>query len=282
MRPPLVESGSWRPSKSRQLPPHTNAGLEVVYVARGELRWQVDGRVEVVPPRSAFFTLPWQRHGSTSEYEPGCELHFAVLALDRDHARPVNRIRFHPALNMTAAATRELGTALPRARQHALAATDGLAWALPRLVSEAWTARPSHDAIVSLARLTLVELGRCLRTDALTLAASAPAERLRTFVARLDDRCAEPWTLTRMAAEAGVSRTRFAELVHDLTGDTPTMLLNRARVRRAQRRLRETAWPVTRVALDAGLPSTQYFARVFRAYTGTTPTAYRARHRGRA
>ena len=74
--------------------------------------------------------------------------------------------------------------------------------------------------------------------------------------------------LQKMATHCRLGRTQFARIFHEQTGDTPMRFINRMRVRLACRLLRGTRLPVTRIALDCGFGSSQYFAKVFNAYTG--------------
>ena len=57
---------------------------------------------------------------------------------------------------------------------------------------------------------------------------------------------------------------------------TPAALRRRHQIAAAKRLLATTPRPVTRVALDCGFASSQYFATAFRAAVGLTPAAYRA------
>jgi AraC-like DNA-binding protein len=78
-----------------------------------------------------------------------------------------------------------------------------------------------------------------------------------------------------MAAACGLARTRFAELVREVTGETPIRLLNRARVRRARQLLVRTDRSITEIAHACGFASSQYFATVFRQFTGRAPASAR-------
>lgn len=57
---------------------------------------------------------------------------------------------------------------------------------------------------------------------------------------------------------------------------------NRQRMAIAQQLMRESAAPLTEVAIDAGFASLQHFSAAFRRATGQTPTAWRTRERARA
>ena len=43
----------------KELTPHKNRGMEITYIEKGMLEWEVEGVAEKVPQGSIFFTLPW-------------------------------------------------------------------------------------------------------------------------------------------------------------------------------------------------------------------------------
>jgi AraC family L-rhamnose operon regulatory protein RhaS len=60
-----------------------------------------------------------------------------------------------------------------------------------------------------------------------------------------------------------------------LTGDTPITYLNRLRVRHADQLLKTTDHSITDIAFECGFQSSQYFATVYRQFTGKNPGASR-------
>ncbi len=273
----IVQTGHWSPAKRRALPTHRNEGVEVVYIDKGRLRWHVEGQVETVPPGSVFFTLPWQAHGSVEQAEPNCELYYVIIGTARRHRRPVRRFGFDPALGIGAAAQRRITRVLGSVRRHCWPANPRIAWLLPQLVAEQQRPDRSAEAITALARLALVELVRCIEGEAPPPPAPAAEGRVQAFLAELAGRVDEPWTLEAMARACGLGRTRFADLVKRLTGETPVMALNRLRIARAQALLRHSEASITDIAQACGFSTSQYFAGVFRDYTGCSASAYRAR-----
>jgi AraC family L-rhamnose operon regulatory protein RhaS len=95
------------------------------------------------------------------------------------------------------------------------------------------------------------------------------------FLSELESRCEEPWTLETMAEGTGLKRSRFGFLCRRLTGESPAVYLNRLRIRRSRRLLRDTDRSVTGIAFDCGFSSSQYFAKTFRRFQGHEPTHYR-------
>ncbi len=99
------------------------------------------------------------------------------------------------------------------------------------------------------------------------------AERaVEQFLEELEHALDEPWTLERMAAAAGLKRSRFEHYVRRLRNMTPVQYLAARRVERARRLLRERPeLSITEIALECGFSSGQYFATVFRRLTGHSP-----------
>lgn len=274
-KPLLLESGHITRWKRWELPPHRNDGLEIVYVAAGRPRWRIGERMESVPAGSVFYSWPWELHGGVMKREPGVDLWFGVVALDRVYRRPPERIGFHRELVLPMELSRSIAGALLR-RESRVVRDDGLlAELLPRMVhlAKAKPEDPQVRAILaSLCRTAVLELARCSSqsNEELTEAEEAP-HRVARFIDGLTQSCDEAWTLESMAAACGLKRTRFAELVSRLTGDSPIMALNRKRVARAEMMLR-SGESVTATAMACGFSSSQYFARTYRSFTGRAPS----------
>lgn len=94
--------------------------------------------------------------------------------------------------------------------------------------------------------------------------------QLSKALAALHARPADPWTLERMASEAGMSRARFAARFLEVVGQTPGDYLAGYRLALAEAALRRGR-PVKQVAAEVGYGSASALARVFRARVGVTP-----------
>jgi transcriptional regulator GlxA family with amidase domain len=145
-------------------------------------------------------------------------------------------------------------------------------WILPALVREMEAPGPHHAALTtSLARAAIIELVRSIaddpgRGDAGVI--SGAQQRLRELVDLVAREPRLDWTLASMAAAVGLARSQFAKRFIEETGDTPVQFVSRMRIRRARQLLRETDWPVTRIAMECGFETSQYFAAVFKKITG--------------
>jgi len=257
-----------------QLPLHRNPGLEIVYLSRGHLRWEVEGRPEQVRPESVFYTFPWERHGSRDEYEPGHFWHWVLFRL----RGPAGRFSFHPSLGFSEHETARIRRVLRgTGERRTFPATRDVAWILPRLIAECRDGGPlSAPAIVSLSRLLILELVRCVQPGRKERQIVPGVEtRMRHCVQAIRERAHEPWTLATMARLAGLNRTRFAALLKTMTGDAPTIYLRRMRVLRAQEWLRDTDRSITEIAHRSGFSTSQHFARIFKQFSGRTARDYR-------
>ncbi|MEQ0563561.1 AraC family transcriptional regulator [Amycolatopsis sp. NEAU-NG30] len=99
--------------------------------------------------------------------------------------------------------------------------------------------------------------------------------RVRTAVAFLRERLAEPVTLADVAAEVHLSVYHLVRVFRTVTGRTPHRFLTELRVEEAKRLLRETALPLDRIAPRCGFTSAGALSTAFVRHTGVRPSAYR-------
>ncbi|MFI2432462.1 GlxA family transcriptional regulator [Streptomyces sp. NPDC018693] len=91
----------------------------------------------------------------------------------------------------------------------------------------------------------------------------------------LEAHCERDLSLDEIAARAGMSTRTLNRRFREQTATTPLQWLHRARVRRAQYLLETTAYPVERIAAQAGFGSPTAFRERFRRVVGTSPQGYR-------
>ncbi|MCD4485893.1 AraC family transcriptional regulator [Chromobacterium vaccinii] len=99
--------------------------------------------------------------------------------------------------------------------------------------------------------------------------------RLSPLLQAVHSDLAAPWTLERMAARAGMSRSAFARHFRARVGDTPLNHLTGWRIQRARALLRESRLPLAEVAARVGYDSDAAFQRAFKRLTGLPPGEYR-------
>lgn len=89
----------------------------------------------------------------------------------------------------------------------------------------------------------------------------------------------QPWTLQQLADLAGMSRSKFARVFHEVVGHTPADYLAEQRMLLAQTLLKELH-PVKAVADKVGYASQSAFTKAFSARRGMSPRAWLQSLRG--
>ncbi len=84
-----------------------------------------------------------------------------------------------------------------------------------------------------------------------------------------------PWTVESLAAEVGMSRSRFADRFRILLGQSPMAYLSEWRLQKALSLLDDSRQSVSQVAVQSGYQSPAAFTRAFAAKFGASPTEYR-------
>ena len=82
-------------------------------------------------------------------------------------------------------------------------------------------------------------------------------------------------SMTEIAEKLRLSTTGFIKRLKKETGLTPGDFAQRIKIEEARRRLAGTDASITGIAFNLGFSTSQYFASVFKKYTGTTPREYR-------
>ena len=148
---------------------------------------------------------------------------------------------------------------------------------LELMFEEAFAGHSGRQAVMD--RLCEVLIIRLLRytiaqgqTQGGTLAGLAD-QRLSRVISAIHDDPAHDWNLESMAAQAGMSRARFAARFRDITGETPADYLASWRVMTAQRLLRK-GLQIKHVADDVGYGSPSALARAFARKLGCSPSEW--------
>lgn len=112
------------------------------------------------------------------------------------------------------------------------------------------------------------------------LAGQAPVSDpgVAAALAAIHTRPAEPWTVARLAGQAGVGRAAFARRFHDAVGTSPLSYLREHRLDLAERALlAEPDATIAAVARRVGYASPFSFSTAFRRRRGVTPSEMRSR-----
>ncbi len=136
----------------------------------------------------------------------------------------------------------------------------------------------SAEATAAWLTLLLVEVGRLTGTAGEELR-SADEPVLAAVFDLIESRYAEPLSLSRVAAEVGLTPGYLTTLVRRRTGRTVQQWITQQRLRVARRLLADTDDTVASVGRRVGWPDSSYFSKQFRAEHQLTPLEWRRRTR---
>jgi AraC-like DNA-binding protein len=144
------------------------------------------------------------------------------------------------------------------------------------------TASESPGAEAVLRRLAETMVMQALRMALADAAAADPvqAEALRdpqigAAIRLVHARPDEAWTVERLAAQVGYSRSAFASRFRDRVGESPIAYATRTRLTIGATLLDRTKMPIGEVARRVGYSNEASFGRAFKRAFGTPPGMYR-------
>ncbi|MER5310883.1 AraC family transcriptional regulator [Streptomyces sp. NPDC002773] len=196
------------------------------------------------------------------EGRPVVEMLCGKYRLDRSHVHPL-LAELPPLVHLPhrAESSPELRAAIGLLGHEAGERLPGSGVALPSLLDLLLVYMIRSWAAVSTAGTWPAALGDPVTATALRALHTDPAA---------------PWTIDRLAAEAGVSRPTLARRFTALVGRPPMAYLTWWRLTRAAALLRDTPDPLASVARRVGYSTPYALSHAFRREFGTTPGQYRA------
>ncbi len=99
--------------------------------------------------------------------------------------------------------------------------------------------------------------------------------RLARAVDRMRAEFATPLRIAALAAEAGLSLSRFERAMRAVLRVSPRQFLTRLRLEAAAEALRSGRRPLAEIAVESGFCDQQTFSKQFKTATGLTPLVYR-------
>jgi AraC-like DNA-binding protein len=103
--------------------------------------------------------------------------------------------------------------------------------------------------------------------------------RMAEVLAAIHREPSHGWTLERMAAAGGLSRTTLVKTFQELMATSPMAYLAEWRMHLAQSALMADDRAVAEIANAVGYPVPQCFSRAFKKSTGLSPTDYRRKRK---
>jgi AraC-like DNA-binding protein len=103
----------------------------------------------------------------------------------------------------------------------------------------------------------------------------ASIDQIHVLVMRITDNLAEQHSAAAIAAELGMSESRFSRFFRKATGNTFTDFVNRVRISRACQLLMDTDQQITHICYEVGFNNVANFNRRFLGAKGMTPSEFR-------
>ena len=100
-------------------------------------------------------------------------------------------------------------------------------------------------------------------------------DQIHAVVSRITDNLSEPHSAAAVAAELGMSESRFSRFFRKATGNTFTDFVNRVRISRACQLLMDTEQQITHICYEVGFNNVANFNRRFLELKGMTPSEFR-------
>ena len=173
-----------------------------------------------------------------------------------------------------------MAAALPEVVCLPLDAVQGADPVLTLLFEEAFSQRCGGVALVErLFEVVMIQILRQLmESGALAggLLSGLSHPRLRHALVGMHEAPAHEWTLDELASAAGMSRSVFAASFRETLGTTPGHYLQGWRIALAQQALRRGR-ALKVISADVGYGSEAALSRAFKAQTGLSPRAWKAR-----
>lgn len=239
---------------------HIHSGcLEIVVLVKGNQTYTVGEKTYPVSGGNVFISFPGEAHSSGGEPQNVSEIYWVQIDLGEQG----------DFLGLCEPWGRQLRQRLAGLSQRVLYCGEELR----RCMADSfWNTASSDPCRQEYGRSQLISFlyGIILQEKAGVLSLS---EEIGAAVTYIRQNIREDIPLEVLADCAGLSLSRFKARFKKETGMTPREYINQLKIREAKRMLRENQ-SVTRVALDLGFGSSNYFAVLFKKITLYTPSQY--------
>ena len=264
--PGVLEIGSYHYRAARRgLAGVAHAGcLGICYLARGVQTYRIDDRVYQLQGGDQLVTLPGDCLDTAGAPEEKSRLHWVLLRM-----QPLDA----PLLFLersAAVALRQALLSLPDRHFPAPREAAELTSAILHTLARRPVALLDRIASANLILRYLFATLAAARADA----GAGVSLRIARSLDHIARHLHEPLYVPELARTIHLSESRFKARFRREVGLPPGEYLLRAKIAAACTELRQSGPRVTELAHRLGFSSSQYFATVFRRFTGLTPSAY--------
>ncbi|WP_046243777.1 AraC family transcriptional regulator [Hymenobacter terrenus] len=248
---------------------HKHTFYEVIWTETGVSKQVIDYQEYIIAPQSLFFISPGQLHqfeewqhvtgGSIFFTEDFFLLHqqnhdalFELSFLDNFYGRPF--------VQPDAGSYREI-------RQ-----------TIDLLLAEHRRPDQAPRIAQALLHVLLAQIQRCVDAETPQLVSKKYLLLYKRFKLLVDAHFNEPFTVSDYADRLHITQHHLNHVVKLVTGRTASEVLRARLVLEAKRLLSFTDQNATEIAAQLGVFDSSYFAKLFRAETGVSPSTFRRQH----
>ena len=263
--PALRQVGHARLAKSRPgLESHVHENcFEICYLNKGRMHWWADDEANdyIVEPGELTLTYPNEPHGGVDSMHEAGDLYWMSVELDAVDFSAGSQTKDDLEKTLYALPRHFMGHHyVPVYFEQILGAVKA---------PGPYAALRIHAALMQIL-MALIDCGHAATFDNRRV-----DKRLELVMQKIRQEPQAFSGIEALAALAGLSNNRFNNQFKAYTGYSPMDYVNREKVRRAKALLANVGLSITDIALDLEFSTTQYFATLFKKYTGMTPTQFR-------
>ncbi len=246
------------------LPAHIHPDMmEICYLAKGCQEYTVGDSMFRMYGGDVFVTFPNERHGAGEAPEQKGILYWMVLKRPQE-GQDYLGLSYEDASQLFGRLLQ-----LPRRLFRGSAECEHF---LLKIIST------YHQSRGPLTKITLNNLLVAFLLDIIRAgernSSRTYSDRISNIVRYMDDNLTEPLDLDTLAERCNLSVSRFKHSFKEETGIPPSEYVNRKKVEKAQKLMKEHIRSVADVAYQLGFSSPAYFSTVFKQYLGYSPSDY--------
>jgi len=241
--------------------------LEICYLAKGRQMYRVGRRDYVLTGGDVFVTFPDEIHSTGEAPEEKGTLYWVQVSLPRPRGR---------FLNCTPADSSRLVQQLRRLPHRHFAGQPELKMLLDGIIEVSQRRGDPLRHLILQNRLVefLLRVIDCARQRP----RPSVSPEISNLLRYIELNAHQTLPLAALAARLGLSLPRLKARFKQEVGIPPAEYVLRCKIESAKQRLVRPGTSVTNIAHELNFSSSQYFATVFRRYTGQSPSAFQAGH----
>jgi len=247
------------------LGPHCHRGMEFIVLLKGTQQYEVEGHIYTLHGGDVFMTLPEEEHSGGKAVQDVAEIIWFQLSYGEKSG----------FLGMEPSVSDYLYNELHQYKQRVLHVSQTQLQVLERsfdlLCGSSDKERAlGHNYLLAFLIRNLCGLEEPLGRNGDSGFDAAAAK------AYMKEHLYENPQLEELAACCGFSPSKYSACFKEAVGMTPHAYMIQLKMERAKELLRESDKNITEIAQELMFSTSDYFASVFKKYTGKTPTQYRS------